>query len=363
MRRLKGRMRRVRGAGGLLLLALWMWTTVGCAEAQGEALTPRGKRTVQMLFPTSGLGGEGYVDMLLYGIQKGCMEHDVELTLLIPQNDEEGVECYQKWLKRGGDAQEKNLEQSLFIFATTAYESLLKREGMVPAPGSNQTVLMLESNLEWPGLHTSCMQTYGASYYWGALVATIYRQIQEREGVRYQAAICVANGAEPVLKNGERGFREGFTTHFGEPPLTFYLGTEKEQGFDSPDSAYRACMLLPETCRFVYPLAGGSNKGVYRFSRASGVLTAGMDGDMKNYSEWMIGSLLKRMDRYLIDLVGNWAAGGKMETSQTYYLEREGYVEVTREPLLEELIEGLGALEPRLFEEAKRKERSYEASW
>ena len=67
-----------------------------------------------------------------------------------------------------------------------------------------------------------------------------------------------------------------------------------------PDSAYRWASKMDEL--FVYPLAGGSNNGIYKSSRDmlfSTMLVAGMDVDCSAFSGRIPFSMVIHIDRII----------------------------------------------------------------
>lgn len=79
---------------------------------------------------------------------------------------------------------------------------------------------------------------------------------------------------------------------------------------------------------FIFPVAGGSNSGLYRYSREFGnaPYLAGMDIDQSGLSDKITGSVVKNIDRLIYEYLKEWTATGTMPEDAFYGLE-SGYVD------------------------------------
>ncbi len=97
---------------------------------------------------------------------------------------------------------------------------------------------------------------YGASYIAGS-IASLFS---------YQAAVLAANAQDLSIQRSITGFSEGFIDN-GETSVSTCYISDNHEGYSMQARAYELTDSLTETHRFIYPIAGGSNQGVYRYSR------------------------------------------------------------------------------------------------
>ena len=237
-----------------------------CSNDGGTEKDPSDQFHVDILFSTSGLGDSGYNDAILYGIQQASMKHGFKVNFHQPKTMEAGWECYQEWLNEPDDAVKK-----LFIFASNDYEKQLRANH--PSTKENRDILFFESDSPIENVGSFRLNMYGASYYIGKLAGSIVPT----------AATLMANPYDTPITESEEGFRAGFCSE-SEPDNydVFCLTDDKHKGYNMPDSAYRITYKIAQTHSFVWPLAGGSNIGVFQYTREylPTLFTAGMDVDM-----------------------------------------------------------------------------------
>ena len=85
---------------------------------------------------------------------------------------------------------------------------------------------------------------------------------------------------------------------------------------------------------FIFPVAGGSNAGLYRYSReyADSPLLAGMDTDQSSLSTKITGSVIKEIDRLIFVYLTQWCETGTMPREGLYGLESD-YTDFVLSPL------------------------------
>lgn len=113
----------------------------------------------------------------------------------------------------------------------------------------------------------------------------------------------------------------------GNKAEVFYLANDVS-GYAMADSAYRYASRLDD--HFVFPLAGGSNSGIYKSSRESlfsTMLVVGMDVDCGAFSGRIPYSMVVHIDRIIEDYLTEWLQTGSMRRHQTYGLD-SGMIEV-----------------------------------
>lgn len=295
---------------------------------------------VDVLFSTSGLGDSGYNDAILYGMQQASKKFGFKLNFHQPKTIDAGWKCYQKWQDETDDNTKR-----LFIFASSDYEKILREN--IPVRRENCEVLFFESGGAIENVASFRFNMYGASYYVGKLAGKVV----------HSAASLMANPNDALIIESEKGFRAGFTSENKNNYSVFYLANENNEGYNLPDSAYRVSYEIFQDYAFVWPLAGGSNNGVIRYTREypKSAFTAGVDSDMSIFSNCVICSLVKRMDLVLEDYLFRWIKGKEIPKFVVYGLDTD-YIEVS---LSANYHESLSGLTNGLKEEAIEHEKEY----
>ena len=164
---------------------------------------------------------------------------------------------------------------------------------------------------------------YGAAYLIGA-----YTALTNNEESDYKAAVLAANPFDRNVDGAAQGFRDGFLEAGGADATISYISDKEGDGYNMPDEAYALCNRLYESGHtFFFPVAGGSNKAVYQFSRNQGVYTAGIDGDMSAYSGLMNCSLVKNIGSATKDFIALWLDKKEIPQHQDFLWD-SGYVNV-----------------------------------
>ena len=78
---------------------------------------------------------------------------------------------------------------------------------------------------------------------------------------------------------------------------------------------------------YYFSASGASNKGVYRFSREKMELAVGMDDDMSLFSFLINISVVKHMDRAVVDMLGALLKNGHIPYHQKFTYS-SGYEEL-----------------------------------
>ena len=329
-------------------MKLWLlpllFVCVACSEedgpAGGQLVSARHK--VDILFSPAGLGDSGYNDIILYGIQQSWKSHGFQLEMHLPGSLEVGWRNYETWLQEeAGPGMER-----LFIFASNDYEPLLRQNPPVPQEGKD--ILLFEAGSGLEHVQAFRLNMFGASYYVGRLASCIASS----------AAVVKANPYDANLTDAEEGFRQGFMAGGAGLCETYYLADSPSGGYNSPDSAYYLSFDIYRNHPFIYPLAGGSNMRIYKYTREypDWAYTVGMDGDMSSYSMRIICSLVKRLDLALEAYVSRWLSGGSWGGYEVYGIGSE-YVDVS---LSKNYADFLTPFTEGLEEEAVKKEEEYE---
>ena len=156
---------------------------------------------------------------------------------------------------------------------------------------------------------------YGISYLAGCMAS-------EAES----ASVIAAMRSENYLGDAVNGFVEGFSVG-GNKAEVIYLA-EDESGYGMPDEGYKIVSRLPYNS-FIYPLAGGSNSGMYKATREEEFnmnLIAGMDVDCSNYSTRVPFSVIFNIREVVHSLLDEWINGNELQAHYSFDLSDDDIV-------------------------------------
>ena len=264
----------------------------------------------------NGLGDMGYNDQILSGIMHFYEANDVQMNLVHPKNTEEVKQALKKW-----QAETKNHEKSLLVLAESAYESMLTSSNLQLE--DNQQILLFETkNQNLPkGVSSFYINRYGASYLAGCMA-------KEHEA----ATIIAAMPGSPTLEAAIAGFSDAYRTHSQQEAKVIYLADD-ESGFNMADKAYQTMGNIYNA--FVFPLAGGSNTGVYKYSREASFylpLSVGMDTDCSMYSDRIPFSMIIHINKVVEQYLTDWLNDVPLEKNQVFGLE-SGMIDIVMSPV------------------------------
>ena len=249
---------------------------------------------VEVVLSPGGVGDQGYNDNILRGFQKAYVKYGFTLAVHIPDEKEQGIEIYDEWLNTPLD---DDCERSLFVFSGSEYEYLL--DGLTLPDDIRKDVLMFETEREVDGIYTFFVGCYAASYLSGATC------VLDTEGEEQKALVLAANPHDRQVRRAVDGYRAGYLAAGGDGCDVHYLSEEPEGGYRMQDEAYRFCLENDGNYMYYFSAAGASNKGLYRFSREHSNMAVGMDDDMGSFSSMITMSVVKHMDKVVIDVLGD----------------------------------------------------------
>ncbi len=296
------------------LIYLFLFAALSsCSGGEDNAVELlEGMPGIVVVAPIGGVGDVGYNDLVFDGIMEFATANDVVLSMVSPADMQEVRQAVADWCSRsvGG-------EKSLLVLASDDYEQLL--DGDFPELEASQRVLLFESGRsELPGnVSTILVRRYGAAYLCGRMAAECP-----------QAFVLAPRPDEAMLQPAIDGFRQGYADGGGRTAKVVYI-VDDDSGFNSPEKAYALTKGLPWNA-FVFPIAEGSNSGVYKYVREnmfSGMLVAGMDVDCSGYSTRIPFSLTLAIDRLLTGFLTDWLAGASLPQHQQGGLT-EGFTSV-----------------------------------
>ena len=271
---------------------------------------------ITLVTSTSGAGDNGYNDGIITGVMNFYEKNDVRLSLVHPGSLDEARTVLQSWINND------NAERQLLILASSEYEQILRGDTL--KLGGNKDILLFESD-HVPNVSTFRIQRYGASFLAGCIASP-----------HAEATIIGAHPNEPIITDAIKGFTDGYEKYNTAKVNIIYLADDYS-GFAMPDSAYRLAGTLGNS--FIYPLAGGSNNGIYKYSREEPfelMLVAGMDADCSAYSNRIPFSVIIRTDKIIGNYLNMWLSTQEMPHHIVYGLE-SGYIDILVSPLFNEM--------------------------
>lgn len=286
-----------------------------CKDETGNIYIPNHQH-LTLITSASGLGDMGYNDQIMSGIMHFYEANEVSMNLVRPNKTEEAKQALQKW-----QAETKDKGKSLLVLAGNEYETLVTTGNLNLS--ENQQILLFESkNQNLPeGVNTFHINRYGASYLAGCMA-------KEHEA----ATIVAAMPEDPILEESIQGFTDGYQAHNNNRVKLVYL-SDNEEGFAMADSAYRVASEIRNA--FIFPLAGGSNSGIYKYSRERDFylpLIVGMDTDCSMYSDRVPFSMVVHIDKVIEQYLTDWMNDVPMEKNQMFGLE-SGMIDIALSPV------------------------------
>lgn len=295
------------------MLAILLSVSISsCSDGMDEPQPPTATPQIIFLFSPGGLGDMSYNDCILEGVQQFKKQHrDVDLFLYSPSKIEESERIFSDWL----DRPESDIPV-LFVLASSDYENLAADALARKQLTSNKKVLVFESRRDF-GEGTSSFQIsmFGASFLAGATAASVCKN--------KAPLIVLANPSDSPISLASDGFNAGY----GKDCKVEYLADDWT-GYVAASLAYRRMGEWASSHDFIFPVAGGSNSGIYRYSRevSDCPFLAGVDVDQSALSNRIVGSVVKHIDRLVMEYLSTWLATGLLPESGVFGLE-SGYVD------------------------------------
>lgn len=274
-----------------IVISFFLILLTGCGKE--ELIFAPTPAQVEVVLAPGGVGDQGYNDKILRGLQRAAVQYGFTLAIHIPETKEQGIGIYEKWLNAPLD---EECNRSLFVFAGSEYEYLL--EELTLPEDSRKDVLMFETDRKREGIYTFSVGCYAASYLAGAA------SVLDNDGEEQKALVIAANPHDPQVKRAVDGYHDGYLAAGGDGCDVHYLSEAPDGGYRMPDEVYHYCMENSGNYLYYFSAAGASNKGLYRFSREKMELAVGMDDDMNLFSSLIITSVVKHMDRAVVDVLG-----------------------------------------------------------
>lgn len=265
---------------------------------------------------TTGVGDNGYNDQILAGAMQVYESKDISLSLIMPASLEECMTVLNEWCSK-----ESLGVRELLVLASNEYETLIDNiDAELP---SDKHILLIESDKDiiQENISSVFIRRYGISYLSGCMAC-------EAES----AYVIAAMKTDSYIEDAIKGFVEGYHSN-GKEAKVIYLA-EDETGYSMPGEAYKTMQEIDYNA-FVYPLAGGSNNGIYNSTREQEFclqLVAGMDVDCSQYSTRVPFSVVFNMKHIVASLLEEWIVGGELQRQYVFGMPNEDVVSVVINP-------------------------------
>lgn len=246
---------------------------------------------ITIITPLSGLGDNGYNDEALAGVLETVSNSRLEVSLMRPKTLEQAGEYVRQW------SAHENSNRRLLILPDEEYCAILSAVKL----SDNKSVLLFENDgKDLPqGVASFRISRYGTGYLSGCLAkgSETVHVIEGKKG-------------DKTSEEAAKGFAEGYLKSRSDGKIIYHSLSDTYSGYSMPDSLYRIASQYPND--FIFPLAKGSNAGIYKFSRESPfvlMLIAGMDVDCSLYSKRIPFSVVIDLRSVVKDYVSRWNAG------------------------------------------------------
>lgn len=304
----------------LLVLLISVHAFFACTEIddnKNQVITTN--KEILVLFEPNALGDFGYNDQIYRGLVESMNSDSlagVKVSYYNPISMAEAKKMISVW--KDDTVHTKN---KLLVLASSTYrqamDSIFSKTQLDTA---SRRILLFESKkVDMKGVHTFQMSLYGTSYISGAVVGKL----------AFKPLVAIANSTDTITEHAVKGFSDGFVDYGGKAAdiAKVYL-TKSNAGYNMADSVYNLMHDWTKANNFIFPIMGGSAKGVYRFIREkpTGLYTVGVDVDQSDLCSHILGSMVKKMNTVLRSFLLNWVAGKPLPTSITYDL-KSGYTD------------------------------------
>ncbi len=291
----------VRKIFNLILIFILLFTG-GCSDNDPAQSTIATNKKVILVSPIGGFGDAGYNDLIMRGVMQAYKSAGFQLSIIYPSEEEEVRRLIEEFCVVEVDS------PHLLFLADSNYSVFLPRHCSLP---ENKKILVSDVSREnVPEGITSFSISRAGVYYLAGRMASPH----------CSATIIAAMPGDQRLEEAISSFQEGF----GKEVEVVYLD-EDEKGYNSPEKAYKKMGEIDNS--FVIPLAGGSNNGIYKYSREQDFwlsLVAGADIDCQKLSPRVPFSVVIHIDRIVKDLLMEWISSGFRESHYTFGLTNSG---------------------------------------
>lgn len=258
---------------------------------------------ITVMTPLSGLGDNGYNNEAVAGVMEVATAEGKEVSLLRPQSLEQAGEFARLW------SEHETGKRRLLVLADAEYSAILPEL----LTSDTKDVLLYEHDGKGipSDIATFHISRFGTGYLSGCLAkgSPVVHIIQGKSG-------------DKTTEEAINGFVQGHKDSRSDGTIVKHSLSDTYTGWMMPDSAYRIAAEYPDD--FFFPVAKGSNAGVYKFSRESDfvlMLIAGMDVDCSLFSKRVPFSVIIDVRSVVKDYLRRWINGEDISGQRHYGLK------------------------------------------
>ena len=251
---------------------------------------------VYALFPASGFGDRGFMDLVYQGIEEASLVNDFRINYIVPESTEAGIE----WISKIAALKSYYRSSALIIISGGEYGPAIN--ALNGSYGPHKILYLDTGVLEQEGLATLTYRAYAPSYLAGYLSASQVKNCR---------AVMIEPFDSPYLKDHQAGFSDGVKDAGGTVSPTVFLSTGYD-GYEMIDSAYVLTGSLLKDHELIYAMTSGSNIGIINAVRGfpEKRYVVGVDSDQS----WMglsvvTGSVVFRIEEDVKDFISLFAEG------------------------------------------------------
>lgn len=296
------------------LLMMMPFSSCSDSEAPAQEVRPQ----IEFLFSLDGIGDDGYNDCILSGVERvrEIYADRCDFVMHMPQSNEEAEKIFKDWLER-----QESDAPSLCVLASSDYSIMVAKylgDKKLPA---NKRLLVFEDDPDvLPSATTFTISSFGASFLCGVAAA---------RSVRGKALVVLSNPNEAPVESFRAGFQSGFEySGRNADDIDVAYMADDWHGYVMAEEAYQNMQEWSERYDYIFPVAGGTNLGIYRYTRENpdSPLICGIDVDQSHLSPNINGCVLKHIDMAVEEHLSRWLETGELPESRVYGLE-DGYSE------------------------------------
>ena len=310
---------------------------VACRSDEEQAPDVAKRRSVVFISSLNGPGDNGYNDLLTEAEVAFMTAHpEIKAHFLQPKSFESVEFIVEAFCHM------EKCDSLLFVLNGSEYADVILTPEDIDSIAANGGptdihVLQFEGQATGQATTTSfCVQRYGASYMAGRLASGA------------PALVLAALKGDEQVDAAVQGFLDGYSVESTYTPFVHYLANDVT-GFDMPNTAMQVCdsivrqvfpdidfyekvipHQLPGFC--IFPVAGGSNIGAYRYVSALPleliINAIGMDKDYCTYSGAIPFSLTVPIRELVLEHLNKWVSNQPWPRQHSYGLEADIHADI-----------------------------------
>lgn len=273
----------------LITVLLSIFALTGCIKSDEYIAKDFSNHKVKVLFaPNSNIKDDPYYTEINAFILASEKMYKHGLEYVNPTSEEMATQIYIKWLEEADD-------ETLIILTSSKYKKMVSNYANLI---SDQSILLYETNASDLPVSSFEVSGYGPAYLAGV------------------AASILSNDKEAIFLGDERnfysesvlaGFTDGLKSKGGEKVISTYLAEDITSNNKVYAARAFAAKELNENRKFILPIAGIANMGVYDFVNSdTKYFTASDINDQSDVSQYYTCSIVKSIGLLTSQYIYHW---------------------------------------------------------